>query len=159
MTLCDLGASVGVMLRDVFEKLHLPLEPMAMCLELGDNSIRYPVVIAKDAPVKVGEVKFNIYGERSAFKSQPRFEVCNTFNVKYVPPHHCYIKEEPKKEEDPERKEPKEIKEVVASVKNKEQRLPLKTKKMTKLKNKPVPKMVLEWVPKIATPIKGIDPK
>jgi hypothetical protein len=40
--------------RDVFEKLHLPLEPMGMWLELGDNSIRYPLGIAEDVPVKVG---------------------------------------------------------------------------------------------------------
>jgi hypothetical protein len=40
--LCNLGASVCVMQRDVFEKLRLPLEPTTMCLELGDNSIRYP---------------------------------------------------------------------------------------------------------------------
>jgi hypothetical protein len=52
--LCDLGASVSVMPRDVFEKLCLPLEPTGMCLELGDNSIRYPLGIAKDVPVKVG---------------------------------------------------------------------------------------------------------
>jgi hypothetical protein len=76
MTLCDLGASMGVMLRDVFEKLCLPdLKPMAMCLELGYNSICYPVRIAKDAPVKVGEIKFNIYDERSAFKFQSHLEV------------------------------------------------------------------------------------
>jgi hypothetical protein len=42
--LCDLGASVSVMPRYVFEKLRLPeLEPTTMCLELGDNSIRYPL--------------------------------------------------------------------------------------------------------------------
>jgi hypothetical protein len=29
----------------------------------------------------------------------------------------------------------------------------VKTKKMTKLENKTVPKMVMKWVPKIATPI------
>jgi hypothetical protein len=53
--LCDLGASVSVMPRDVFEKLRLPeLEPTTMCLELGDNSIRYPLGIAVDVPVKVG---------------------------------------------------------------------------------------------------------
>jgi predicted aspartyl protease len=53
--LCDLGASVSVMPRDVFEKVRvrLPLEPMGMCLELGDNSIRYPLGIAEDVPVKV----------------------------------------------------------------------------------------------------------
>jgi hypothetical protein len=31
--LCDLGASVSVMPRNVFEKLRLPLEPTGMCLE------------------------------------------------------------------------------------------------------------------------------
>jgi hypothetical protein len=40
--------------RDVFKKLRLPLDPMGMCLELGDNSIRYPLGIAEDVPVKVG---------------------------------------------------------------------------------------------------------
>jgi hypothetical protein len=45
--LCDLGASVSVMPRDVFDKLRLPLEPTGMCLELGDNSIRYPLGIVK----------------------------------------------------------------------------------------------------------------
>jgi hypothetical protein len=40
--------------RDVFEKLHLPLEPTGMYLELGDNSIRYPLAIAEDVPTKVG---------------------------------------------------------------------------------------------------------
>jgi hypothetical protein len=52
--LCNLGASVSVMPRDVFEKLHLPLEPTGMFLELGDNFIRYPLGIAEDVPVKVG---------------------------------------------------------------------------------------------------------
>jgi hypothetical protein len=51
--LCDLGASVSVMPRDVFEKLRIPLEPMGMCLELGDNSICYPLGIVEDVPVKV----------------------------------------------------------------------------------------------------------
>jgi hypothetical protein len=52
--LCDLGASVSIMPRDVFEKLRLPLDPTGMCLELGDNSIRYPLGITEDVPVKVG---------------------------------------------------------------------------------------------------------
>jgi hypothetical protein len=52
--LCDLGASVSVMPRDVFEKLCLSLEPTGMCLELGDTFIRYPLGIAEDVPVKVG---------------------------------------------------------------------------------------------------------
>jgi hypothetical protein len=51
------------------------------------------------------------------------------------------------------------MKEVVASVKTKEQSQPMKTKNMTKLKNKPVPKVVRKWVPKIATPAKSVDLK
>jgi hypothetical protein len=47
--------------------------------------------------------------------------------------------------------------EVVASVKTKGQSQPVKTKNMTKPKNKPVPKMVRKWVPKIATPAKSVD--
>jgi hypothetical protein len=142
MTLCDLGASMGVMPRDVFKKLCLPkLKPMAMCLELGDNSIHYLVGIAEHAPVKVGEIKFDIYGERSAFMFQPRLEVCNMFNVKYVPPYRCFMKKQPKKKEESEKKETK-MKEVVASIKTREQRQPVKTKKMTKPKNKSAPTMV-----------------
>jgi hypothetical protein len=46
--------------------------------------------------------------------------------VKYVPPHRCIVKEEPrkkeelKKKEEPKKKEVKKIKEVVASAKTKE---------------------------------------
>ena len=50
--LCDIGASVSVMPKNVFEKLRLP-EPTAMCLELADNSVRYPLGIAEDVPVKL----------------------------------------------------------------------------------------------------------
>jgi hypothetical protein len=52
--LCDLGACVSIMPRDVFENLRLPLDPTGMYLELGDNSIRYPLGIAEDVPMKVG---------------------------------------------------------------------------------------------------------
>jgi hypothetical protein len=51
------------------------------------------------------------------------------------------------------------MKEVVASIKTKRQSQPVKTKKMTKPKNKPVPKIVRKWVPKISTPAKSVDPK
>jgi hypothetical protein len=85
--------------------------------------------------------------------------------VKYVPPHHRIVKEEPrkkeelKKKEEPEKKDVKKIKEVVASIKTKEQKPPVKTKKMTKLENKPVPKMLRKWVPKIARPARRFDLK
>jgi hypothetical protein len=176
-----------------------------MCLELGDNSIRYPLGIAEDVPVKVrhhfipvdfmvlemgerekpplvlgrlflktvgatidvgkGEINFDINDEKSSFMFRPRLEVCNMIEVKYVPPHHRIVKEEPrekegmKKKKEPKKKDVKKIKEDVASVKTKEQRPPVKTKKMTKPENKPVPKMVWKWVPKMAMPAKSVDPK
>jgi hypothetical protein len=178
---------------------------MGMCLELGDNSIRYPLGIAEDVPVKVGhhfipvdfvvldmgerekpplilgrpflktvggtidagkgEIMFDINRERSSFKFRPRLKVCNMIEVKYVPPHCHIFKEEQrkkgglKKKEEPKKKDVKKIKEVVASVKTKEQKPPVKTKKMTKPEKKPMPKMVRKWVPKIAMPAKSIDPK
>jgi hypothetical protein len=203
--LCDLGASVSIMPRDVFEKLHLPLEPTGMCLELGDNSIRYPLGITEDVPVKVGhhfipidfvvlemgerekpllilgrpflktigatidvgkgEIMFDINRERSSFKFRPRLEVCNMNEVKNVPPYRRVVKEEPRKKEglkkkkESKKKDVKKIKEDVASVKTKEEKPHVKTKKMTKSEDKLVPKMVRKWVPNIAMPAKSVDPK
>jgi hypothetical protein len=51
------------------------------------------------------------------------------------------------------------MKGVVASVKTKGQSQPVKTKNMTKPKNKQMPKTVRKWVPKIAMPAKSVDPK
>jgi hypothetical protein len=104
-------------------------------------------------------VKFDINGERSSFKFRPRLEVCNMIEVKYIPPQRRVVKEELRKKEEPKKKEVKKIKEVVASVKIKEQKSPVKTKKMNKPENKPMPKMVQKWVPKIATPPKSVDSK
>jgi hypothetical protein len=196
--LCDFGESVSIIPRDVFEKLHLPLEPTGMCLELGDNSIRYPLGIAEDVPVKVGhhfipvdfvvlemgerekpplilgrpflktvgatidvgkgELNFDINSENSSFKFRPCLEVSNMIEVKYVPPYCRVVKEEPreneglKKKKESKKKDVKKIKEYVASVKTKEQKPPVKTKKMTKPENKPVPNMVRKWVPVTTRP-------
>jgi hypothetical protein len=192
--LCDLGASVSVMSRDVFEKLRLPMEPTGIYLELGDNSIHYPLGIADDVPVKVGhhfipvdfvvlekgerekpplilgrpflktvgatidvgkgEIMFDINRERSSFKFRPRIEACNIIGVKGEPKQ-----KEGLKKKEPKKMNVKKIKEGVASVKTKEEMPPVKTKKMTKPEDKPVPKMVRKWVPKIVTPAKSVDPK
>jgi hypothetical protein len=85
--------------------------------------------------------------------------------VKNVPPPRHVVKEEPRKKEglkkkkELKKKDVKKIKEGVASVKTKEEKPPVKTKKMTKPKDKPVPKMVRKWVPKIAMPAKSVNPK
>jgi hypothetical protein len=179
---------------DVFEKLRLPMEPTSICLELGDYSIRYPLGIAKDVPVKVGhhfipvdfivlemgerekpplilgrpflktvgatidvgkgEIMFDINRKRSSFKFRPRIEACNMIGVKGEPK-----KKEGLKKKEPKKMNVKKIKEGVASVKTKEEKPLVKTKKMTKPESKPVPKMVRKWVPKIATPAKSVDPE
>jgi hypothetical protein len=89
-----------------------------------------PFLKTVGATIDVGkrEIKFDIKDERSSFKFRPRLKVCNMIKVKYVPPHHHVVKEEPRKEEEPEKKKVKEIKEVVASVKIKEQKPPVKKK-------------------------------
>jgi hypothetical protein len=52
--LCDLGASVSVMPKVVFDKLNYTyLSPTTMCLQLADQSVRYPTGIAEDIPVRV----------------------------------------------------------------------------------------------------------
>ncbi|XP_021321791.1 uncharacterized protein LOC110437626 [Sorghum bicolor] len=52
--LCDLGASVSVMPKSVFDRLNFTnLEPTNMTLQLADSSVRYPTRIAPDIPVKI----------------------------------------------------------------------------------------------------------
>jgi hypothetical protein len=54
--LCDLGASVSVMPKVVFDKLKHPTwVPTSMCLQLADQSVRYPSRIAENVPVKIRE--------------------------------------------------------------------------------------------------------
>jgi hypothetical protein len=52
--LCDLGASVSVLPKDVFDKLNfMVLAPTPMHLQVADSSVCYPPGIAKDVPVKI----------------------------------------------------------------------------------------------------------
>jgi hypothetical protein len=52
--LCDLGASVSVMPKAVFDKLqHAKIVPTSMCLQLADQSLCYPIGIAEDIPVNI----------------------------------------------------------------------------------------------------------
>lgn len=54
--LCDLGASVSVMPKVVFDKLnHTIFSPTSICLQLADQSVRYPAGIAENIPVKIHE--------------------------------------------------------------------------------------------------------
>jgi hypothetical protein len=82
--------------------------------------------------------------------------------VKYVPPHRRVVKEEPrekeglKKKKEPKKKDVKKIKEVVASVKTKEQKPPVKTKKMTKPENKPVQRWCGSGYPRLQHPQRAL---
>ena len=52
--LCDLGASINVMPKKVFDKLNYStLTPTSMCLQLADQSVRYPIGIDENILVKI----------------------------------------------------------------------------------------------------------
>ncbi|XP_078176374.1 uncharacterized protein LOC144569775 [Carex rostrata] len=55
-TLCDLGASVSLMPRTIFERMGVgELRPTGMTLQLADSSIRLPLGIVEDVPVLIGK--------------------------------------------------------------------------------------------------------
>jgi hypothetical protein len=130
---------VSVVPRDVFEKLRLPNEPTGICLELGDNSIRYPLGIAEDVPMKVGHhfipVDFVLFemGEREkpplilgrpflkavgatidVSKGDITFDINGErrsfkFRPRIEPCNMIGVKEEPTKKEGLKKKEPKKM--------------------------------------------------
>ncbi|XP_057989161.1 uncharacterized protein LOC110632970 [Hevea brasiliensis] len=54
--LCDLGASVSLMPLSICEKLKVgDLKPTTISLQLADRSIKYPVEILENMPLKVGK--------------------------------------------------------------------------------------------------------
>src|SRR5664279_1505777 len=54
--LCDLGASVSLMPRTIFERMGVgELKPTRMTLQLADSSVRLPLGIVEDVPVLVGK--------------------------------------------------------------------------------------------------------
>jgi hypothetical protein len=60
--LCDLGASVSLMPCSIFDRLVVgELKPTRMTLQLADSSMRLPLGIVEDVPVKVG--KFYVPGD------------------------------------------------------------------------------------------------
>ncbi|KAJ9180959.1 hypothetical protein P3X46_009139 [Hevea brasiliensis] len=54
--LCDLGASVSLMPLSICKKLEIgKLKPTTISLQLADRSIKYPVGILENIPIKVGK--------------------------------------------------------------------------------------------------------
>jgi len=55
--LCDLGASVSLMLYSLFHKLHLgPLLAALFALQLGNGSVTQPIGKLDNVPVNVGDI-------------------------------------------------------------------------------------------------------
>ncbi|KAI5406629.1 hypothetical protein KIW84_053100 [Lathyrus oleraceus] len=54
--LCDLGAGISVMPLSICKKLELgELRPTKMSVQLADRSVRYPVGILENIPVRIGQ--------------------------------------------------------------------------------------------------------
>jgi hypothetical protein len=129
-------------------------------MEIG-SSIREMFIMMKMLEMQVGQLVGRPMGSKGEYPRQPR----GPETVKATQTHSGEM-EDHTKETTRITTEGSEfemlsqyMKEVVAFVKTKGQSQPVKTKNMTKPKNKPVPKMVRKWVPKIATPAKSVDPK
>ena len=54
--LCDLGASISVMPLSICKKLEMgELRPTKMSVQLADRSVKYPVGILENVPVRIGQ--------------------------------------------------------------------------------------------------------
>ena len=54
--LCDLGASISVMPLSISKKLDMgELRPTKMSVQLADRSVKYPVGILENVPVRIGQ--------------------------------------------------------------------------------------------------------
>jgi hypothetical protein len=124
------------------------------------SSIREVFIMMKMLETQVEQLVVQPMGDKEEFPRQPQ----GPKTAKATQTHSGEMEDHTKTmkitTEGPEFDMPSHyMKEVVASVKTKGQSQPVKTRNMTKPKNKPVPKMVRKWVPKIATPTKSVDPK
>jgi hypothetical protein len=125
-----------------------------------ESSIREVFIMMKMLDMQVGQLAGQPMGDKEEFSRQPQGPKTAKATQTHSGEMEDHTKTTKTTTEGPEFEMPSHyIKEVVASVKTKRQSQPVKTKNMTKPKNKPVPKMVRKWVPKIATPAKSVDPK
>jgi predicted transcriptional regulator len=113
------------------------------------NSLREVFIMMKKLETQVGQFVGRPMGNKGVFPRQPQ----GPKTVKATQTRSREMEDHTKETmkittEGPEFEVPSHyMKKVVASVKTKGQSQLVKTKKMTKLKNKPVPKMVRKWVP------------
>jgi hypothetical protein len=144
-----------------FEAMEKQLKKLdGKVTEVG-SSIREVFVVMKMLETQVGQLAGQPMGDKEEFPRQ--FQGPKT--AKATQTNSGGMKDHTKETmvittERPEFEMPSHyMKEVVPSVMTKGQSQPVKTTNMTKPKDKPVPKMVRKWVPKIATPAKSADPK
>jgi hypothetical protein len=143
-----------------FEAMEKILKTLDGKVTEVESSIREVFIVMKMLETQVGQLVGRPMGDKEEFPRQlqgPKMAKATQSHSRAMEDH---TKETMKiTTEGPEFEMPSHyMKEVVASVKTKRQSQPVKTKNMTKPKNKPVPKMVRKWVPKIATPTKSVDP-
>jgi hypothetical protein len=145
-----------------FEAMDKILENLAGKVTEVGSSIREVFIVMKMLETQVGQLVGHPMGNKGEISRQPQGPETAKATLTHSGEMEDHIKETTKiTTEGPEFEMPSHyMKEVVASVtKTKGQSQPVKTKNMTKPKNKPVPKMVRKWVPKIATPAKSVDLK
>jgi hypothetical protein len=128
--------------------------------EVG-NSIREVFIVMKMLEMQMGQLAGQPMGDKGEYPRQPQGPKTAKATQTRSGETEDLTKETMKiTTEGPEFEMPSHyMKEVVASVKTKGRSQVVKTKNITKPKNKPVPKMVQKWVPKIATPAKSVDLK
>ena len=53
--LCDLGASVSLMPRSIFDRIGVgELKPTRISLQMADQSVKLPIGVVEDMPVRIG---------------------------------------------------------------------------------------------------------
>jgi hypothetical protein len=144
-----------------FEAIEKILENLDGKVMEDESSIREVFIMIKMLETQVGQLVGHPMGNNGDFSRQPQGPETAKATQTHSGEMEDHTKETTKiTAKGSEFEMPSHyMKEVVAFVKTKGQTHPVKTKKMTKPKNKPVPKMVRKWVPKIATPPKSVDPK
>jgi hypothetical protein len=159
--LMDEQAEINKDVVTKFKAMEKVLENLDGKVTQVGNSIREVFIMMKMLETQVGQLAGQPMGDKEEFPRQPH----GPETAKAIQTRSGEMEDHTEETmkittEGPEFEMPSHyMKEVVASVKTKRQSQPVKTKKMTKPKSKPVPKMVRKWVPKIATPAKSIDPK
>jgi hypothetical protein len=125
--------------------------------EVG-NSIREVFIVMKMLEIQVGQLAGQPMGDKGEYPRQPQ----GPKTAKATQTHSGEMEDHTKETmkittEGPEFEMSSHYtKEVVASVKTKRQSQPAKTKNMTKPKNKPVPKMVRKWYPRLQRPQRAL---